>query len=141
MDARRAKPQRVQLRRSKGWRMPAGAVKVDRTTRFGNPFSIREHGHDRAVELHRAWLTGSLAGQGIPAGRLEKLMTQREKVLAALPALRGKTLACWCPLPKPGERDNCHAALLLELANVGARDPCEAKAPGAARPRPPRSRG
>ena len=35
-----------------------------------------------------------------------------------VPALRGKNLACWCSLPQPGERDNCHAALLLELANA-----------------------
>ena len=31
--------------------------------------------------------------------------------------LRGKTLMCWCALPKPGEPDVCHAAVLLELAN------------------------
>jgi hypothetical protein len=109
---------RIQLRRSKGWRMPPDTVKVDRTTLFGNPFSIKEHGHDRAVELHRAWLTGSLAGEGIPASRLEELAALRRKVLSALPALRGKSLACWCPLPEPGQRDNCHAALLLELANI-----------------------
>jgi uncharacterized protein DUF4326 len=41
----------------------------------------------------------------------------RTKVLAALPGLRGKNLACWCALPEAGQRDNCHAALLLELAN------------------------
>jgi hypothetical protein len=99
--------------------MPPNTVKVDRTTPFGNPFSIKEHGHDRAVELHRAWLTGSLVGQGIVADRVEALMALREKVLAALPALRGKNLACWCPLPqRAGERDNCHAALLLKLANM-----------------------
>jgi hypothetical protein len=105
--------------------MPPGTVKVDRTTPFGNPFSIKEHGHDRAVELHRAWLTGSLSDEGIPVARMEELMALRMKVLAALPALRGKMLACWCALPKPGQRDNCHATLLLELANVEVRNPCE----------------
>jgi len=118
MKSQRARPRRVQLRRTKGWRMPPGTVKVDRTTPFGNPFSIEEHGHDRAVELHRAWLTGSLAGEGIPDARIKELTALRAKVLAGLPALRGKSLACWCPLPSPGEPDNCHAALLLELANV-----------------------
>ena len=39
------------------------------------------------------------------------------RVLDALPSLRGKNLACWCALPKKGDPDNCHAALLLELAN------------------------
>ena len=31
--------------------------------------------------------------------------------------LRGKNLACWCELPKPGKPDLCHAAVLLEFAN------------------------
>ena len=118
MSSRQAKPRRVQLHRSKGWRMPPDTVKVDRTTLFGNPFPIKAYGHDRAVELHRAWLTGgSLHDNGIPATRIAELAALRAKVLAALPALRGKNLACWCPLPSAGEADNCHAALLLELAN------------------------
>jgi hypothetical protein len=32
--------------------------------------------------------------------------------------LRGKTLACWCPLPAEGEPDICHGAVLLEIANA-----------------------
>ena len=31
--------------------------------------------------------------------------------------LRGKDLACWCPLPAEGEPDLCHARILLEIAN------------------------
>lgn len=31
-------PKRIQLRRTKGWRKPEGAVPVARPTRFGNPF-------------------------------------------------------------------------------------------------------
>jgi hypothetical protein len=111
------KPQRIQLRRSKGWRMPANTVKVDRTTLFGNPFSVKEYGHDRAVELHRAWLTGKPDDPGLPPSRRKALTELRETVLAALPRLSGKNLACWCPLPEARQRDNCHAALLLELAN------------------------
>jgi hypothetical protein len=118
MPSRSAKPHRVQIHRIKGWRMPANTVKVDRTTQFGNPFSIKEHGHDRAVALHRAWLTDRLAGHEIPAARREELAALRKQVLDALPALRGKNLACWCPLPEPGERDSCHAALLLDMANM-----------------------
>jgi len=34
--------------------MPANTVKVDRTTLFGNPFAIKDFGHNRAVALHRA---------------------------------------------------------------------------------------
>lgn len=93
--------------------MPATTVKVDRTRLFGNPFSVKEHGHDRAVSLHRAWLTGRSIGKGLSV----ELLDRRKAVLEALPALRGKNLACWCLLPERGEPDNCHAALLLELAN------------------------
>jgi hypothetical protein len=93
--------------------MPANTVKVDRTTLFGNPFSLQEHGRDRAVLLHRAWLTRKAVGKE----RSKELRQRRKAVLEALPALRGKNLACWCPLPEPDEPDNCHAALLLELSN------------------------
>lgn len=103
----------MQLRRAKGWRMPANTVKVDRTTPFGNPFSVKEYGHDRAVALHRAWLSGRTIGKELS----KELLQRRKAVLEALPTLRGKNLACWCSLPEHGEPDNCHAALLLELAN------------------------
>jgi hypothetical protein len=36
----------------------------------------------------------------------------RAELVRRLPELRGKNLACWCPLDKP-----CHADVLLELAN------------------------
>lgn len=93
--------------------MPANTVKVDRATLFGNPFSVKEYGHDRAIVLHRAWLTGRSIGKDTAAD----LQQRRNSVLEALLSLRGKNLACWCPLPGRGEPDNCHAALLLELAN------------------------
>jgi hypothetical protein len=85
------RPRRVQRRRAKGWRMPANTAQVDRSTLFANPFSVKEDGHDRAVAMHRAWLTGRSIG----------------KV-----SLRGKNLACWSPLPEYGEPDNCHLAHL-----------------------------
>ncbi len=74
-------------------------LKVDRTTLFGNPFSIREHGHDRAVALHRAWLTGRFIGKQIS----KELLQRRKAMLEALPGLHGKNLACWCPLPVRGK--------------------------------------
>lgn len=38
-----APPKRIQLRRTKGWRKPEGAVVVARPTRWGNPFRV---GHE-----------------------------------------------------------------------------------------------
>lgn len=106
------RPRRVQLRRAKGWRMPPNTVKIDRTTLFGNPFSVIKYGHDRAVGLHGAWLTGRSVGK-----QSADMRQRRKAVLEALPTLRGKNLACLCALPEHGAPDNCHAALLLELAN------------------------
>lgn len=37
-------PERIQLRRKKGWRMPPNTVKVDRSTKWGNPFKCHHPG-------------------------------------------------------------------------------------------------
>jgi len=44
-------PNRVQLQRVKGWRMPPNTRKVDRTTIFGNPFDSVRHDADDAVRV------------------------------------------------------------------------------------------
>ena len=62
-----AQPIRVQLRRTKGWRMPVNTVTVARPTKWGNPFMVNEcreagfQGTDqqiasRCVEAFRTWL-------------------------------------------------------------------------------------
>jgi hypothetical protein len=101
------RPRRVQLRRAKGWRMPANTAQVDRSTLFANPFSVKEDGHDRAVAMHRA-----RAHREIHRQVSKQLLQRRKAVLETLPALRGKNLACWSPLPEHGEPDNCHVAHL-----------------------------
>jgi hypothetical protein len=99
-----ARPARVQLRRSKGWTMPANTVKVDRTTRWGNPFSVADSGSvEVAVTNHARWMRGE-----IPAPNGE----QPPEADAIRAALGGRHLACWCPIGGP-----CHAELLLRIAN------------------------
>ncbi|MGQ9368962.1 DUF4326 domain-containing protein [Azospirillum sp. ST 5-10] len=110
-------PQRIQLSRAKGWRMPPGAVKVDRTTKWGNPFPA-DGDQAAAVDRYRRWLAGTLPDEEFAAhaGRVRvRAAADREAVLAALPELRGRDLACWC---KPGTP--CHVDVLLELANAPA---------------------
>ena len=99
-----ALPQRVQLKRSAGWKMPANTVKVDRTTRWGNPFTIAECGSAAiAVAQHGRWMRGEIgAPGGVEPPARDALRT----------ALGGRNLACWCALNGP-----CHADLLLVLAN------------------------
>ena len=58
-------PKRVQLSRRHGWRMPPNTLKVDRTTRFGNPYDVREYGFELALRLFEdtargAWLPDNL---------------------------------------------------------------------------------
>jgi hypothetical protein len=114
-----ATPKRIQLRRSKGWRMPANTVKVDRTTIFGNPFSVEQHGHSGSVRMYQLWLEWKLPDGAFPDWAMAMLCTKRQMVMKALPRLQGKNLACWCALPEAGEPDFCHAAVLLEIAKAG----------------------
>lgn len=110
-------PERIQLSRAKGWRMPAGAVKVDRSTKFGNPFDWAEaqaewggtadEARTAVVGIFRDWLT-----MNEPERFSAALRPARVAVLAAIPDLRGKTLACWCRADQ-----SCHGDVLLELAN------------------------
>jgi len=102
--AKAAVPLRVQLKRSAGWKMPANTLKVDRTTRWGNPFTIAECGSVAvAVAQHGRWMRGEIAAPG-------GVEPPTREVLRA--ALGGRNLACWCALNAP-----CHADLLLTLAN------------------------
>jgi Domain of unknown function (DUF4326) len=99
MSDYQAHPLRVQRKRTKGYRMPAGVKYVGRGRgkygRFGNPFDHREYGRADAIALYRQFV------QSKPEFIAE---IQRE--------LRGKQLACWCPLNEP-----CHADVLAEIAN------------------------
>jgi len=85
---------RIQRRRSKGWTMPENAVYVGRPTKYGNPFKIGPDGtRSDVLAKYEAWL--------------------REKISSDpnfLDPLKGKDLACWCPLTLP-----CHADIILKI--------------------------
>lgn len=151
-------PVRIQLSRRKGFRLQEHsralnglpAVKVDRTTVFGNPVTCqRPYGcpHDPGferdawadedgsidpfrccVDAFRHYVETGLRGEPTSTGRFVIAAEatagypRRAALVADLPRLRGKNLACWCQLPAPGEPDLCHAAALLEIAN---RPTCE----------------
>ncbi len=85
-------PIRVQLRRTKGWRMPPNTVKVSRPSPYGNyAGSTRE-----AYELDIAEMSNA----------------DRAFFMDRVAELRGLNLACWCDLDEA-----CHADWLLEMAN------------------------
>lgn len=114
-------PERIQLSRAKGWRMPPGTIKVARPSKWGNPFTVEEFGRDLAIALYRNsvqgyWSPGLFDGRtDDPIDRAYALHTAFRKRFFTVDdtrRLRGWNLACWC---KPGEP--CHADVLLELAN------------------------
>ena len=71
--------------------MPPSTVYVGRGSKFGNKFTVEEHGRENAIDLYE------------------------RHVLPGLPVheLRGKNLACWCPL-----ESLCHGDSLLSKANA-----------------------
>ena len=111
-------PRRIQRKRTKGWQMPDGAVYVGRPTKWGNPFLFRaaeEAGYTRhgAVRAFEDWLAGNPWACGS-----DKFEAKRQAILDSLPELRGRDLACWCPLvDEKGNPVPCHADVLLEIAN------------------------
>jgi hypothetical protein len=116
-------PQRIQLRRTKGWRKPEGAVVVSRPSKWGNPFKVVEiQGMWRVVdERGQIWISHVSRDQAArwavdlfdlhtgPMGDFE--WGDEHDVMA----LRGHDLCCWCPLDRP-----CHADVLLRIANAPA---------------------
>ena len=85
-------PDRIQRKRTKGWQMPVNAIYVGRPTCWGNPYADQDY-----AELVRLFRDNCLTPEFICAVRSE---------------LKGKDLACWCPLDQP-----CHADVLLQIAN------------------------
>lgn len=77
-------------------------IYIGRPSIWGNPFSHREgtkalyktETRDQAVEAYRQWIK------------------TQPQLLAKLPELKGKVLACWC---KP---QACHGDILVELADA-----------------------
>ncbi len=100
-------PDRVQLSRAKGWRMPPNTVSVARPGPWGNPFRIGDEILGRSVPDAEA-----------AVGHFRAMLADPELRAAVggypqdLSPLRGKHLACWC------SGQPCHADVLLELANA-----------------------
>ncbi len=100
-------PIRVQRKRTKGWKMPENTVYVGRPTKWGNPFRVSGD-HDLAVYAFRCYLDG-VSNPAIRNGHYDGKVAP---TIEEIKTLKGKNLACFCPLDKP-----CHADILLEIAN------------------------
>lgn len=81
--------------RVKKMKLPPMTKKIDRSTKYGNPFSIDEFGRDQALRLYEIYLDWVL-----------------KKKLLSLDELKDMDVACSC---KPEE--NCHGDILLKRLN------------------------
>lgn len=113
--------QRVQLRRTKGWRMPANTVSVARPTMYGNPYRIKPtpcNGPgwfvvDDLFNVRPLYLgTEKTEAARIAVEAFKAKVPELFSVTEIRAELAGKNLACWCP---PGQA--CHADVLLRIAN------------------------
>ena len=95
-------PIRIQRKRTKGWRMPLGAVYVGRPTKWGNSCVVNQ----RCPACH---VVITDAEDAVVGYRAHLPINLRQHIKDEL---RGKDLACWCPLDQP-----CHADVLLEMAH------------------------
>lgn len=103
-------PRRMQLSRKKGWRMPPNTVKVDRTTPWGNIVAV---GSEASIEAIDGCRYSIIVTPAIAVAIHRDIIVQKlKRDPDHLDELRGKNLACWCPLGEP-----CHADVLLEIAN------------------------
>lgn len=139
-----SEPKRIQLRRTKGWRKPEGAIVVARPTKFGNPFravkseccgywDVRDDNGMTYLVNHRfvhlpevradrtTWTTREEASREAVRLYSDELtywfggrVNYDLAFREAVESLRGHDLCCWCPPDLP-----CHADVLLHLANRG----------------------
>lgn len=135
-------PKRIQRRRTKGWRMPEGAIYVGRPSRWGNPYRVGEIVVQpySSITPFADWRAGCFAPARSSLPRTEdrvaldgsayqrRWFVVQDAAMAVclfrelsefecwdLSSLRGHDLVCWCPLDQP-----CHADVLLDLANLAA---------------------
>ena len=115
-------PQRIQLKRVKGWRKPEGAIVVARPSKWGNPYRVQT-GCQSPLRMSRMLVVAVFerdlrAAIDDPWGRAHTI--QFRTIAESIHELRGRDLACWCPLDHP-----CHADVLLRLANPVDNDHAE----------------
>ena len=96
-------PERIQRKRTKGWKKPPNTVSVCRPGKWGNPHPVgwcqicgAEHTQQDAVDEYRE----------------DIIIRGPSAIVEIREALTGKNLMCFCKIGTP-----CHADVLLEVAN------------------------
>lgn len=103
-------PTRYQRKRTAGWRKPEGAVIVDRTSRWGNPYKVGQDGAVVGDVVMNFRLTPFAAvwayEHALVWGLLPYTVADVRRELA------GKDVCCPCALGDP-----CHGDSLIFVAN------------------------
>lgn len=107
------KPQRIQLKRTKGFNLQAAslalnglpAVNCARPSKYGNPHKIGYCNLCGKVHKSKAEAVQAFS-------EFDEYLRGSKQMQKHFAFVRGKNLACWC---KPDEP--CHCDVLLELAN------------------------
>jgi len=107
---------RIQRKRKRQWRMPENTVYVGRPSIYGNPFTVKKKGGKwHVVNRYFDRLTLNVFDNEDEAWE-EAVLRYRAWFFMhpnwpeLLQRLKGKNLACWCPMHRP-----CHADVLIEL--------------------------
>jgi hypothetical protein len=116
---------RIQRKIAKGWCMPENTVYVGRPTKWGNPFKtgltyrntswlecmFLDLPFEQFQVLKMHGITPKNITEVLELYRLHLLTQIKIRGLECqLGELKGKDLACWCPLSSP-----CHADILVEM--------------------------
>jgi len=116
---KKAKPSRIQLSRQKHFNLQRvslgfnglAAVNCSRPSRWGNPFKVHKPAGDPTDMMDP--IHGVCFSREAAVGRfIDYLSTRISFQMEIRRELRGKNLACWCPLSEP-----CHCDVLLRVAN------------------------
>ncbi|KTE19712.1 hypothetical protein ATE67_13790 [Sphingopyxis sp. H050] len=118
------RPQRVQLSNLRDFRLPDNSVRVHRGTEWENPYWVERDPEDggplllgpgaRLMNYVGDWADDPTTWANVHSRALE--LFRRDIEGRDLSALRGKNIACWCPIGHP----DCHGEIYLQLANAPA---------------------
>lgn len=92
--------------------MPPNTVYVGRPTEWGNPFAIGKPFVRKKMQAGGGQISGFIHNAENAVHFYRRFLSLDLRIAAEI-HLKGKNLACWCPLDQP-----CHADILLEIANA-----------------------
>lgn len=106
-------PERIQRKRTKGWKMPPDTVSVTRPGRWGNPWAV---GVNRCSGARLGYRQEMVTDAATAVRFFSEMLVHSDRAYPSneeiVRKLRGKNLACFCALDQP-----CHADVLLKIAN------------------------